>query len=95
MACLWYDDVNTVYAAVLSILQAAMAACMEDFDRSISYTLQCLGCATMTLKLEQRTSVKPIYDGKDLFSGSQLALVSNCAIIVNIPRGLRHCNDVT
>ena len=67
MARLRYDDVNTVYAAVLSILHAAMAACMEDFDRSISYTLRCLGCVTMTLKLEQRASVKPIYEGKDLF----------------------------
>ena len=80
MARLRYDDVNTVYAAVLSILQAAMAACMEDFDRSISYTLQCLGCEMMTLKLEQRASVKPIYEGRTFFSGSHLALASNRAI---------------
>ena len=73
----WYDDVNTVNAAVLSIMHATVAACMEDFDRSIFYALQCLGCTTVTLKLEQRATAKSIYEGKD---GSQLALVSNCAI---------------
>ena len=62
-----YDDVNTVYVAVLSIVHATMAACMEDFDRSISYALQRLGCATMALKLEQRASVKSICEEKDLF----------------------------
>ncbi len=64
-----YDDVNTVNAAVLSIMHATMAACncMEDFDRSISYALQCLGCATVTLKLEQRATAKSIYEGMDLF----------------------------
>ena len=57
------DDVNTVYAAILSIVHAIMAACMEDFDRSIS----CLGCTTMALKLEQRASVQSIYEGKYIF----------------------------
>ena len=61
----WYD-VNIVNAAVLSIVHATVAACMEDFDRSISYALQCLGCATVTLKLEQRATTKSIYKGKDL-----------------------------
>ena len=63
--CAWYDDVNTVCAAVLSIVNAIMAAWMEGFDRSISYAFPCFGCATMTLKLEQRASVKSIYEGKD------------------------------
>ena len=63
-----YDDVNTVNAAVLSIMHAIMAACMEDFDLSISYALQCLGRATVTLKLEQRATAKSIYEGKDWLS---------------------------
>ena len=37
MGCPQYDDVNSVYAAVLStVLHVIMAACMENFDRSIS-----------------------------------------------------------
>ena len=62
-----YDDVNTVNVAVLSIMHATMAACMEDFDHLISYALHCLGCATVTLKLEQRATALSIYEGKDLF----------------------------
>ena len=66
VGCPRYDDVNIIYAAVLSIVQAIMAACKEDFDHSISYALQHLGCATMKLKFEQRASVKSIYEGKSV-----------------------------
>ena len=62
-----HDDVNIINAGILSIMHATMAAYMEDFDRSIFYALQCLGCATVTLKLEQRATAKSIYEGKDLF----------------------------
>ena len=78
MACARYDDVNTRYAAVLSIVHPIMAACVEDLDRLISYALPCFGYATIALKLEHRVSVKSIYEGKDLFlrlpiaSGMQL-----------------------
>ena len=48
-------------------MHVILAVCMEDFNRLISHALQCLGCVTMTLKLEQSASVKSIYEGKDLF----------------------------
>ena len=67
MACSRYKDVNTVYVTVLYIVHAITAACMEDFNRSFSYTLPCFECTSMTLKLEQRASVKSIYEEKDLF----------------------------
>ena len=41
---------------------------VEDLDRSISYALQPLQCAARALKPEQRTSLKSIYEGKDVFS---------------------------
>ena len=53
--------------AVLSIVHAIMAACMEDFNHSISYALQHHGCTTMTLKFKQRASAESIYEGKDVF----------------------------
>ena len=44
-----------------------MYAITDDFDQSISYALQRLGCPAITLKVEQRVSVKSMYDGKDIF----------------------------
>lgn len=44
-----------------------VAASMEDFNHSVFYALYPLGRTTMTLKLKQRTSVKSIYEGKDIF----------------------------
>jgi len=37
------------------------------FERSITYALQRLGCEAMTLKPQQRASVKYVYEGKDVF----------------------------
>ena len=37
------------------------------FKRSITYALQRLGCKAMTLKSQQRASVKYVYEGKDVF----------------------------
>ena len=39
----------------------------EDLDLVILYALQRLGCEAMTLKPEQRASVKYVYKGKDSF----------------------------
>ena len=36
-------------------------------DRSILYSLECLGSASVTLKDEQTACVKAIYEGKDVF----------------------------
>jgi len=37
------------------------------FEHSITYALQCLGCQAMTLKPQQRASVKYIYEVKEVF----------------------------
>jgi len=37
------------------------------FERAITYALQRLGCKAMTLKLQQRASVKYIYEVKEVF----------------------------
>ena len=43
-----------------------MATRVEDLDRSIPYALQALQCAARAPKPEQRTSLKSIYEGKDI-----------------------------
>ena len=65
MSAVWWRQY--VYTAVLSIVYAIMATRVEDLDRSISYALQPLQCAARTPKPEQRTSLKSVYEGKDVF----------------------------
>ena len=45
-----------------------MAAVVVDFDCAITHALQCLGCPNLTLKPEQRESVRYVYEGKDVFA---------------------------
>jgi ATP-dependent DNA helicase RecQ len=39
----------------------------NEFDLAISYALERVGCPSLTLKPEQRASIKAVYDGKDVF----------------------------
>ena len=44
-----------------------MAAVVVDFDCALNHALQCLGCPNLTLKPEQKESVRYVYEGKDVF----------------------------
>ena len=37
------------------------------FDGAIEHALRCVGCPNLTLKPEQRQSVRHVYEGKDVF----------------------------
>ena len=39
----------------------------DDLDHSISLALQQVGCPSVTLKAEQRSCIKSVCDGKDVF----------------------------
>ena len=51
--------VDTI-SPITIIVYMTMAYHVEDLDRLIYYALQCLQCAAMALKLEQKVSVKTI-----------------------------------
>ena len=44
-----------------------MAAIVVNLDSAINHALLCLGCPNLTLKPEQRESVRYVYAGKDVF----------------------------
>ena len=56
-----------------------MATHGEDLDLAILYVLQHHGCEAMTLKPEQRASVKYAYEGKDTFVWLPTGSASLCA----------------
>ena len=42
-----------------------MASEPEEFERAIACTLRCLDCPSLQLKIEQETSLRAVYSGKD------------------------------
>ena len=49
-----------------------------DFDSAINHALQCPSCPKLTLKPEQRESVRLFYEGRMLFYGCQPDLANFC-----------------
>ena len=37
----------------------------KEFERAIAHALRCLDCPTLQLKIEQETSLRAVYSGKD------------------------------